>query len=111
MSVATARLANSERLIDLGKLKVEITDVKSFGAIDGSQSDDSLATTVVILPGTTVADASLARDAARLLLIGTDQLTTYMADLAAEDNAVKAAEATGSTDPVSTQSQTMSEQL
>ena len=103
MSVAeAAQLAESERLIDLGKLKVEVTDVKSFGALDGSNSDDSLATTVVILPGTSVADASLARDAARLLLTGTDELTTLMAGLTAEDNAVKAAEATGSTEPVST---------
>ena len=59
---------------------------------------DSLATTVVILPGTSVADASLARDAARLLLTGTDQLTKLMAGLADEDDAKEAAKALGSTE-------------
>ena len=36
------------------------------------------------------------------MLTGTDELTTLMAGLTAEDNAVKAAEATGSTEKVST---------
>jgi len=85
MSLSEAsQLAQSDRLLHFGALKVNVTDVSSFGAVDGSSSDDQIATTVLTLPGTSVADATIARDAARLLMIGTDQLQGVISSLTEE---------------------------
>ena len=72
--VEASRLAASSQLVDLGSLKLLTTDVSAYASQDGWGDSDRIETLLVDLPGSDVAEAALARDAARLLAVPTNTL-------------------------------------
>ena len=72
--VEASRLAASSQLVDLGSLKLLTTDVSAYSAHDGWGDSDRIETAIVDLPGSDVAEAALARDAARLLAVPSNTL-------------------------------------
>ena len=93
--VEASRLAMSSQLVDLGTLKLLATEVAAYAAHDGWGDSDRIETAIVDLPGSDVAEAALARDAARLLAVSTNSLQDLTLQLQQEWQTLQDAQDSG----------------
>ena len=93
--VEASRLAMSSQLVDLGTLKLLATEVSAYAADDGWGDSDRIETAIVDLPGSDVAEAALARDAARLLAVSTNSLQDLTLQLQQEWQTLQDAQDSG----------------
>ncbi|MFN6134351.1 MAG: PA14 domain-containing protein, partial [Synechococcaceae cyanobacterium] len=100
--VEAARLAASSQLLDLGSLKLIATAVSAYASRDGWGDHDRLQTAIFDLPGSSVAEAALARDAARLLALPTNLLRDRALELQREWQVQLQAIAAGNPSPPGT---------
>ncbi|MFM8526399.1 MAG: hypothetical protein ACKOCM_12390, partial [Cyanobacteriota bacterium] len=93
--VEAAQLAASSQLLDLGRIKLIGTAVSAYSSRDGWGDTDRLATALQDLPGSSIAEAALARDAARLLAVPSNTLRDLALELQQEWQTRRQAEANG----------------